>query len=185
MRFKFWRKRTEQDPDEILALLQSWILAGPDWLASQTYLQAHPELLTKTAVQTLAKLLQHERDSQIQEILILHQWLLEIAIQKGVEAAYNDLTHPEEESSTIREFLQAQVVAWLRAFDWEGWGETSQIYLQSHPQLLTDAAQHMLETLKQSVSDQKTRSMINLHLALLRNARVEGIEAAYKRFFPV
>src|SRR5205807_2611702 len=122
MSFKFWRKRTEQDPDEIVALLQSWILAGPDWLASQTYLQAHSELLTEAAAQALAALIRHERDSHIQEVLILHQWLLQIASEKGVEAAYQPLLSAEEENasaSTVREILQAQVIAWLQAPDWE------------------------------------------------------------------
>src|SRR5437016_318504 len=51
------------DPDELVALLLSWIRT-PDWFTSQTYLQVHPELLTEGAAQALATLTQHQRDQQ-------------------------------------------------------------------------------------------------------------------------
>src|SRR2546425_810005 len=60
--------------------------------------------------------------------------------------------HQEEKddsAATKREELQAQVIAWLQKPDWE----TSQTYLQRHPQLLTDAAQQMMEVLKRSQAD--------------------------------
>src|SRR2546430_4826007 len=79
---------------------------------------------------------------------------------------------------TEQEELQAQMIAWLQTPD----RETSQTYLQSHPQLLTDAAEQMMEELKQFQKEQQIQGMISLHQALLQEARVEGIEVAYRRF---
>src|SRR6266571_3221426 len=128
------------DPDELVTLLLSWIRT-PDWSTSQTYLQAHPELLTEAATQVLATLTQQQQDQEVHELLLLHQQLLQIAGQQGVEVAYQLLLHQEEKNdsaATEQEELQAQVIAWLQTPDWE----TSQTYLQSHPNLLTDAAEH-------------------------------------------
>src|SRR5260370_32210718 len=80
------------DPDELVALLLSWIQT-PDWFTSQTYLQAHPELMKEAAAQVLATLTQHQRDLQVHQLLMLHQQLLQIAGQQGVEAAYQALLH--------------------------------------------------------------------------------------------
>src|SRR6266480_105312 len=87
--------QTPPDPDELVALLLSWIRT-PDWSTSQTYLQAHPELLTEAATQVLATLIQHQPDQQVHELLMLHQQLLQIAGQQGVEAAYQALLDQEE-----------------------------------------------------------------------------------------
>ena len=168
------------DPDELVALLLSWIHTS-DWSTSQTYLQAHSELLTEAAAQVLARLTQHQPDQHAQEILLLHQQLLQIAGKRGVEAAYQSLLHQEEKNdaaATEQEELQAQVIAWLQTPDWE----ISQTYLQSHPQLLTDAAEQMMEALKRSQRERQAKVMINLHQALLQKARIEGVEVAYKLF---
>ncbi len=168
------------DADEFVALLLSWIRT-PDWSTSQTYLQAHPELLTEAPAQVLATLIQHQSDQQIHELLMLHQQLLQIAGQQGVKAAYQALLYQKEKNdsaATEQEELQAHVIAWLLTPDWK----TSQTYLQSHPQLLTNAAEQIMEAIKRSQREQQAQEMISLHQALLQEARVEGIEAAYKRF---
>ncbi len=130
------------DADEFVALLLSWIRT-PDWSTSQTYLQAHPELLTEAPAQVLATLIQHQSDQQIHELLMLHQQLLQIAGQQGVKAAYQALLYQKEKNdsaATEQEELQAHVIAWLLTPDWK----TSQTYLQSHPQLLTNAAEQIM-----------------------------------------
>jgi hypothetical protein len=167
------------DPDELVALLLTWIRT-PDWFTSQTYLRAHSELLTEASMQVLATITQHQPDQQVQELLMLHQQLLQIAGQQGVEAAYQSLLYQEEKNDgayTEEEELQVQVIAWIQTPDWK----TSQIYLQNHPQLFTDAAEQMMGAPKRSQSKQ-AQAMINLHLDLLQKARLEGIEVAYKRF---
>src|SRR6266581_430387 len=83
------------DPDELVALLLSWIRT-PDWSTSQTFLQAHPELLTEATAQVLVTLTQHQRDQQVYELLMLHQQLLQRASQQGVEAAYQALLYQGE-----------------------------------------------------------------------------------------
>jgi CHAT domain-containing protein len=161
-----------------MALLLSWIRT-PDWSTSRTYLQAHCELLTQDVARVLATLTQHQPDQQVRELLIVHQQLLQIAGQMGVEAAYQSLLHQEEKNdsvATAQEDLQAQIIAWLQTSD----RETSQAYLQSHPRLLTDAAEQMMEVLKQSQRE-PVQAMIHLRQALLQKARIEGIEAAYRR----
>jgi CHAT domain/Tetratricopeptide repeat len=170
------------DPDELVALLLSWIRT-PDWSTSQTYLEAHPELLTEAAAQVLATLTQHQPDPQVQGLLTLHQQLLQIVDQQGVEAAYEALLHQGDENSsattgTEQEELQVQVIAWLQTPDWG----TSHIYLQTHPRLLTEAAEQVLEGLKPFQKEEQAQTLINLHQVLLQKARVEGIEAAYERF---
>jgi hypothetical protein len=118
-------------PDELVALLLSWVRA-PDWSTSQTYLQTHPELLTEVAVQVLTTLAQRQLDQQDYEFLMLHKRLLQAVRQQGIEAVYQLLLHQEEKNdgaTTEQEELQAQVIAWLQTPDWE----TSQAYLQSHP----------------------------------------------------
>jgi tetratricopeptide (TPR) repeat protein len=168
------------DLDDLVDLLLAWIRT-PDWSTSETYLQTHSELLTEAAAQVLATLTQRQPDQRVHEFLTLHQQLLQIAGQQGVEAAYQALLYQEEKNvsaATEQEELQAQVIAWLQTPDWE----TSQTYLQSHPQLLTDTAEQMMEALKRSQREQQAQAMINLHQALLQKARVEGVEAAYERF---
>jgi hypothetical protein len=167
------------NPEELVALLLSWIRT-PDWSSSQTYLQAHPELLTEAAAQVLAALTQQRPDQQVRELLLLHRQLLQGASQQGIEAAYQALVQPAEPNAgaaTASEDLLAQVMAWLQTPDWQ----TSQTYLQRHPQLLSEAADQVLEVLKRSQSEQQAQAILNLHLALLHQARVEGIEAAYER----
>ena len=98
-----------------------------------------------------------------------------------MEAAYQALLHQEEKNdsaATEQEELQAQVIAWLQTPDWE----TSQTYLQRHPQLLTDAAEQMIEALRRSQGGQQAQEMIDLHQTLLQKARLEGNDAAYERF---
>ena len=155
------------DPDELVALLLSWIRT-PDWSTSQTYLQAHSELLTEAAAQVLATLTQQQPDQQVHEHLALHQQLLQLARQQGVEAAYQALLHQGDENSsatteTEQEELQVQVIAWLQTPDWE----TSQTYLQTHPCLLTDAAEQVLEALKHTQIEEQAQALINLYQALL------------------
>src|SRR5712692_11650025 len=79
--------------------LAAWIRT-PDWSTSQTYLQAHPELLTEAAAQVLATLTQHQPDQQVHELLMLHQLLLQIAGQQGMEAAYQALLDAEEKNDS-------------------------------------------------------------------------------------
>ncbi len=74
--------------------------------------------------------------------------------------------------------LVALLLSWIRTPDWS----TSQIYLQTHPQLLTEIAEHRLEELKRAQENEQAQGVINLHQILLQKARVEGIEAAYKHF---
>ena len=153
------------DPDDLVALLLSWIRT-PDGSTSQTYLQAHSELLTEAAAQTLAMLTQHQADQRAYDLLRLHQRLLHAARKFGVEVAYQE----EEE-------LQALVITWLQISNWE----TSQTYLQAHPRLLTDAAAQMLEEVKRAQREEEVQAMISTHQALLQEARVKGIWSAYKR----
>jgi hypothetical protein len=165
-------------PDELVALL-SWIRT-PDWSTSQTYLEAHPELLTEAAAQVLATLAHQRPDQQVRELLLLHRQLLQGASQQGIEAAYQALVQPAEQNAgaaTAAEDLQAQVMAWLQTPDWQ----TSQTYLQRHPQLLGAAADQVLEALKRSQGEGEAQAMLSLHQALLQEARAEGIEAAYGR----
>src|SRR5258708_6134670 len=62
--------------DKLVACLLSWIRT-PDWLTSQTYLQAHSELLTETAEQVLGAFVQQERDQEVRELMLLHRQLLQ------------------------------------------------------------------------------------------------------------
>src|SRR5713226_7329930 len=168
------------DSDDLVVLLLSWIRT-PDWSTSQTYLQAHPELMEEAAAQVLATLTQHQRDLQVHELLMLHQQLLQIAGQQGVEAAYQALLHQEERNdsaATEQEELQAQVIAWLQTPDWK----TSETYLQTHPNLLTNAAEHILEELKRAQEDEQAMAIISTHQILLQEARTGGIEATYERY---
>lgn len=77
-----------------------------------------------------------------------------------------------------QEGLQPQVIAWLQTPDWE----TSQIYLQTHPRLLTDAAGCILELLKYAQREKQAQDLINIHQVLVVKARVEGTEATYEHF---
>ena len=168
------------NPSDLVALLLTWIRT-PDWSTSQSYLRTHPELLTEAATQMLTRLTQHQPDQRVHDILTAYQLLLQTARQQGIEAAYQPLLHQEERNestATKLEELQDQVIAWLQTADWE----TSQTYLQSHPQLLTDAAEQMMEALKRSQREQPIQAMIGLHQAVLQKARVEGIEIAYEQF---
>src|SRR5260370_31674338 len=151
------------DPNTLVDLLLSWMSVS-DWSTSQTYLQVHPELLTEAAAQVMATLAQYQGDQQVHKALTLHQQLLQMAGQQGVEAAYESLLLSEE--------LQAQAITWLQTPDWQ----TSQTYLQNHHQLLTDAAEQAMQELKLTQREQLAHAIIDLHQDLLQKARLEGIE---------
>jgi len=123
------------DPDELAALLLSWIRT-PDWSTSQTYLQAHSELLTEAAAQVLETLTQDQRDQQDHELLTLHQQLLQIASQQGVEAAYRALQDPytlnDAGVTAFHQYLANGKVADLnRAV--ECWQEARKLTLSTSP----------------------------------------------------
>jgi len=168
------------DFDDLVVLLQSWILT-PDWPTSQTYLQAHPELLREAAEQVLATLAQHQPDPQVRERLTQYQLLLQIARQHGVESAYELLLQRGDEAESASndlEELANQLIAWIQMPDWDA----SQTYLQAHPQLLTERAEQLLEQLKHAQSEEDGRSLVQHRLALLHQARTWEIAGVYAYF---
>src|SRR5712692_3997962 len=167
-----------RDLDHLQTLLLAWIRT-PDWPASQTYLQTHPELLTEGAEQVLATLTSLQSNQRIQELLSLHQQLLQTARQYGVEPAYEPLLHREEETDSAaiaEEDLLRQVEEWISTPSWEH----SQAYLEAHPGLLTSAAETLLAMRYQTQQTDQASATIVQHLHLQRTAREQGIAAAYR-----
>ncbi len=168
------------DSDELVALLLSWI-GTPDWSTSQTYLQAHSELLTEAAEQVLVTLAQHQPDPQAHELLTQYQLVLQAARQQGVESAYELLLQRGDEaeraSNDLKE-LENQLIAWFQAPDWAA----SQTYLQAHTHLLTERAEQVLEQLKHAQPEEEMQELISERQLLLHEARTWGIDGAYTYF---
>ncbi len=74
---------------------------------------------------------------------------------------------PEELLQTLLAFIRA-----------ETWTESQRI-VEQHPELLTDAADALLEQLAAAQEDENARRAVEQHRALLRRCRADGIEAAF------
>jgi len=166
------------DLEELANLLIAWIQM-PDWGASQTYLQAHPQLLTERAEQLLEQL-KHDQSEENARSLVHHRLALlhqartwEIA---GVYAYFQLAEQAALIEDHQRELLLRPLEEWLTMHD----REQSQVYLEGHPSLLTRVSESLLAGLWLMEPAYENQVIIALHLQLLQRARTYGITAAYR-----
>src|SRR5213592_4095585 len=72
--------------------------------------------------------------------------------------------------------LVALLLAWISTPDLP----TSQTYLQTHAELLTEPAEQVLATLTSLQQDRQVQENLSLHQQLLQAARQQGVEGAYE-----
>jgi CHAT domain/Tetratricopeptide repeat len=169
---------TTTEPEELLAQVITW-LQMPDWETSQTYLETHPRLLTYSAEQILEALKSVQGNEQAQAMIVIHQTLLQEARGGGIQAAYQRFLAPELEirlSDQEQGQLLCQLEEWIMTPDWR----QSQMYLETHPGLLTEAAEDLLASLQLGQQTDQVRTTLGQHQQLLRRTREEGITAAYQ-----
>ncbi len=164
----------EELEEELLAWLDT-----PDWATSQTYLQEHSRLLTEQVEQMLEQLAHVQTAEPIRRLISHHHKLLHEARQWGIANVYAYFLLAEQAAGLSvpeGEALLQQVRAWLVTADWE----QSQAYLETHPNLMTPAAEAILATLWLNQQTSEGQVMLAQHLQFLQQAQAYGIIAAYR-----
>ncbi|HEX3426642.1 MAG TPA: hypothetical protein VHT30_10960 [Acidimicrobiales bacterium] len=152
-------------PDEIETLVRAWLDVG-SWGESRTFLTDHAgDLLSDEAAATLQRLAAEHPE---QEVLTLHEELLEAARVGGIEAAFDAI------DESVRRFALAErLVAWATT---ESWDKARQFYDDEAVVLGTDEAESVLEEL---VDDNPGQSDLLAHQGLLTLIRLDGADAAF------
>jgi hypothetical protein len=164
--------------DQLIAWLQT-----PDWDASQTYLQAHPHLLTERAEQVLEQLKHAQSEEDARSLIGYRQALLHQARTWEIAGVYAYIQLAEQAESIDdheREVLLRQLEEWLATPDWE----QEQSYLEQHPGLLTSAAKSLLARLWLMQQTHQNQVSIALGLQLL-NVRAHPGSLPHIAGFPM
>src|SRR5713226_4403482 len=83
---------------------------------------------------------------------------------------------PRPETTDSSDELQKLLLEWIDTFD----RKRSQMYLETHPNLLTDDAEVILAMLQETQQTDQARATIAQHRLLLWAAREQGIATAYR-----
>lgn len=106
----FLPDKADSDP-AVVDLLLAWVISE-NWGDSRKYLSEHADiLLDEPAADALAQLV--ERNPE-QEVLGLHQELLEAARVGGIDTAYQAI-----DESILRFALAERLVAWVSTQSWD------------------------------------------------------------------
>src|ERR1700722_15724203 len=156
---------TDGDP-ELAQLVIGWVTAD-NWGESRRYLTEHADaLLSDSGEITIQQLVDGNPD---QEVLGLHQELLEAARVGGIDTAYEAI------DESIRRFALAErLVAWVST---QSWDEARAFFDQNAGDLATDEAESVLDEL---VDDNPGQPDLLAHQGLLTLIRLDGPDAAFK-----
>jgi hypothetical protein len=152
------------DPD-LARLLVAWVSAD-NWGESRRFLTEHADsLLSEPGEVTLQQLVAGNPD---QEVLGLHQELLEAARVGGIDAAYEAI------DESIRRFALAErLVAWVST---QSWDEARAFFDEHAAVLATAEAESVLDEL---VDDNPGQPDLLAHLGLLSLILLDGADAAF------
>jgi hypothetical protein len=156
----------EADGDSGLAqLVVAWVTAD-NWGDSRKFLAEHDaELLTEAGEAVVQQLVDNNPD---QEVLGLHQELLEAARVGGIDAAYDAI------DESIRRFALAErLVAWVST---QSWDEARSFFDENVHEFATDEAESVLDEL---VDDNPGQPDLLAHQGLLTLIRLDGADFAF------
>jgi hypothetical protein len=156
----------EAHGDPALAqLLVAWVTSD-NWGQSRKFLTEHAgELLTESAEMTIQQLVEGNPE---QEVLGLHQELLEAARVGGIDAAYDAI------DESIRRFALAErLVAWVST---QSWDEARAFFDDHEQEFATDEAESVLDEL---VDDNPGQPDLLAHQGLLSLIRLDGADFAF------
>lgn len=152
-------------PDEVETLVRAWLEVG-SWGESRTFLTDHAGALLSEEADAIVHRLAAEHPEQ--EVLTLHEELLEAARVGGIETAFAAI------DDSVRRFAVAErLVAWAST---ESWDKARQFYDAEAGVLGTDEAESVLEEL---VDDNPGQSDLLAHQGLLTLIRLDGPDAAF------
>lgn len=145
-------------------------------------------LLSPEADSVLAALiLEYDEDEELQHSLEVHRALLLRCRSDGIHEAFVGLRRqlsgeiaPPDLSAEEADELVGVIGEFLTADDWE----TSQQWLDAHPELLSAQADAVFEQLINTHERRRERNVVRqliIHRDLLRTCREIGVEAAFDR----
>lgn len=148
-----------------------------DWEESRRILNHNPMLLSETAQETFAALIQNylaQNELRLAYHLAIHRDLLRHAREMGYDRAFELVSTPPSEAlvRVIAEFMQAA--------DWAA----SREVLREHPELLSYEANTAFQALIQAAIEADDQSRIEAlisHHELLRAAQELGADEAFRR----
>ncbi|MDQ1376759.1 MAG: hypothetical protein QOE15_932 [Acidimicrobiaceae bacterium] len=154
----------ETDP-ALTQLVIAWV-TSENWGESRKFLSEHAdELLTENAEIAIEELIEGNPD---QEVLGLHQELLEAARVGGIDTAYDAI------DESIRRFALAErLVAWVAT---QSWDEARALFDQHAEEFGTDEAESVLDEL---VDDNPGQPDLLAHQGLLSLIRLDGADFAF------
>jgi hypothetical protein len=156
----------EADGDpELAKLVVAWVTSD-NWGESRKFLTEHrDELLTESAEITIQQLVDGNPD---QEVLGLHQELLEAARVGGIDTAFDAI------DESIRRFALAErLVAWVST---QSWDEARAFFDENAEIIATDEAESVLDEL---VDDNPGQPDLLAHQGLLTLIRLDGPDQAF------
>ncbi len=150
---------------DLAQVLVAWVTSD-NWGQSRKFLAEHAdELLTDAGEMTIQQLIDGNPD---QEVLGLHQELLEAARVGGIDAAYDAI------DESIRRFAVAErLVAWVST---QSWDEARAFYDHNVTEFDTDDAEAVLDEL---VDDNPGQPDLLAHQGLLSLIRLDGADFAF------
>ncbi len=159
--------------EQLLRRLKAFVTAYT-YAEARRILEAHPELLSDEADMMLGDLIQFTRrqgDKRVVPLFEERRALLRRCREVGIDQAFAEI---ERRVSSLLEVVKSFTTA-------RTWDEARRI-VESHPELLTDEADALLEALIEAARTQGNAGAVRgleEHRALLRRCREVGITQAF------
>lgn len=171
--------REQQQPRRMALRLMDFIvkLVEQERLDAGILLASHPELTSPEADELMGQLLDKMGEDEVSEPTEHARDLLRRAASLGSDVVISEMLEVAPEDVPA---LLAQRAFWVFG-EFETW-ESSREWLAEHPVLLEESAEDALTPLIEQMRGQVTDTdleVLEVHLAVLRLARVDGIDAAF------
>lgn len=190
------RSATDNPQMQLFLALNDWVSKVQSWHESRAFLHAHPELLSDEAFEMLEQLSERATGTHLEKLVDMHLKVLKNARIHGVDMTYHTPHYfsPRYESASdvppppsMDEYIHSgpepilnTVLAWIDCAA-QSWHK-SKVFMQEHSNLLSDEAEQELASLTQGMNDTTLKDLFERHLAILRLARTEGIDAAFAEY---
>ncbi|MFP3896603.1 MAG: CpXC domain-containing protein [Anaerolineales bacterium] len=151
------------------------------WLASQRYLEGHPELLDDAADRLLQQLISTSRErgeKDYAEIFEEHRRILQRCREVGVAEAFAEKIRETREKETGVEEMVAAIQEFVQA---QNWAEARDV-LEDHPELLGNRGDRVMGAFieaARNLGSDKTEAVLQEHRDLLRRCQEVGVEEAF------
>lgn len=170
-----------EQPDEALLTALSAFVGAEDWAASRRVLEANPMLLSTQAESLMEQSIQSYLSQDDQDTayhLSMHLAVLRSAREVGYAEAFRRIdSMPSEELASI-------IAGFANCID----NGARKLYLEMHPELLTDECDDTFEILvqaAQAMGDNPRAALLSQLRDLTRVARVAGMDEAFIRAAPL